>query len=169
MDLKEGVSTMKKIVVRALLVGAGLFLVIQIFQPERNNLPVDPALRIEQHVPPSPAVAGLLRKACFDCHSNETRWPWYSYVAPVSWLVSGDVSNGRKNLNFSEWGSYETRSRIGRLGAIAEEVGAGTMPMPIYISMHPDADLSGGERDSLMAWAEAGRAKLIQLEREEAP
>ncbi len=152
---------MKKIVLRGVLVAAGLFVLLQVFQPDRTNPPVDPAQQIEQHHPASPAVAGLLRKACFDCHSNDTRWPWYSYVAPVSWLVSRDVSVGRKHLNFSEWGSYEARRQVGRLGAIAEEVGSGAMPLPIYISMHSEADLSAEERDSLVAWAETSREYLI--------
>ncbi|MGB2959872.1 MAG: heme-binding domain-containing protein [Bacteroidota bacterium] len=155
---------MKKIAVRVLLVGAAIFVVMQFFQPDRSNPPVDLAQRIEQHVTASPAVAHLLRNACFDCHSNETRWPWYSHVSPVSWLVSRDVSVGREHLNFSEWGSYKTRSQIGRLGAIAEEVEAGTMPLPIYISMHDEADLSAEERDSLAAWADTSREYLIQVE-----
>ncbi len=154
---------MKKIAVRGLLVAAGLFAVMQFFQPNTSNPPVDLAQRIEEHVTASPAVAHLLRNACFDCHSNETRWPWYSHVSPVSWLVSRDVSAGRDNLNFSEWGSYKTRSQIGRLGAIAEEVETGAMPLPIYISMHDEADISAEERDSLVAWAETSREYLIQL------
>jgi len=156
---------MRKLVLRVLLVAAGLLVLLQVFQPDRTNPPVDPAQQIEQHIPASPAVAGLLRKACFDCHSNETRWPWYSYVAPVSWLVSGDVSEGREHLNLSEWGSYEMRSQVGRLGAIAEEVQTGTMPLPIYISMHGEADLSAEERDSLVAWAQTSRDYLIHTTR----
>jgi hypothetical protein len=159
---------MKKILIRASLIAVGLFVILQFFQPDKTNPSVDLAQRIDQHVPTSPAVAQLLRKACFDCHSNETRWPWYSHVSPVSWLVSRDVSAGRENLNFSEWGSYEMRRQVGRLGAIAEEVEAGTMPMPIYITMHAEADLSAKERDSLIAWAEASREYLVQLSREEA-
>ena len=160
---------MKRIFLRGLLVAAGLFVVIQLIQPDRTNPPIKPDIRIDVLVPVSPRVMTLLRNACFDCHSNETRWPWYSYVAPVSWLVSRDVSVGRENMNFSEWGSYDSRAQIGRLGAIAEEIEGGTMPLPIYITMHTEADLSNAERDSIVAWAETAREQLIERTRTDAP
>jgi hypothetical protein len=158
---------MKKIFVRGLLVVAGVFVAIQLIQPDRTNPPVNPDNRIESLVPVSPRVASLLRNACFDCHSNETSWPWYSYVAPVSWLVSRDVSVGRGHINFSEWGSYDSRAQIGRLGAIAEKVESGRMPLPNYITMHAEADLSPEERGAIVAWAETAREQLIEQARME--
>lgn len=155
---------MKKTGARVALIIVALLLLIQLIQPERANPPVTNDT-LGEHLPLSPRVAGLLRSACFDCHSNETRWPWYSYVAPVSWLVSRDVSTGRENLNFSSWGSYDRRKQISRLGAVADEVGEGAMPLPIYVTMHAEANLAEQDRDSLVAWAELMREVLIDQER----
>lgn len=91
----------------------------------------------------------LAARACFDCHSNETDWPWYSYVAPVSWIVEDDVKRGREILNFSEW------ERIVRSGHTLEPfavvvLGDRSMPPPNYLAMHPEARLSETERDELV-------------------
>lgn len=157
---------MKKTGTRVLLAMAVLFLLIQAIQPDRSNPPVT-GDDIRQHVPVTPRVSQILNTACFDCHSNETRWPWYSYVAPVSWLVSRDVSGGRRHVNFSEWATYDRRQQIARLGGMADEVKEGAMPLPIYVAMHAEADLSSADRDSLVAWAETLRSALIDQDRAE--
>jgi hypothetical protein len=101
---------------------------------------------------PSPAVAGLARDACYDCHSNETEWPFYSYVAPMSWLVRYDIERGREALNFSLWGSDEGD---GDAGDAAEAVEDGSMPPDRYVRLHPDARLSDEERQALIVALEA--------------
>jgi len=85
----------------------------------------------------------IAQKACFDCHSNETVWPWYSKIAPFSWLIQYDVEKGRDNLNFSEWGQWETDE-------IGEVVAEGEMPPTQYILMHPEARLNDAQRQSLI-------------------
>ena len=85
----------------------------------------------------------IAQKACFDCHSNETVWPWYSNIAPFSWLIQYDVEKGRDNLNFSEWGRWETDE-------IGEVVAEGEMPPTQYILMHPEARLDDAQRQSLI-------------------
>jgi cytochrome c551/c552 len=106
-----------------------------------------------------PEVAALLRRACYDCHSNETVWPWYSRVAPVAWLVSHDVSEGREELNFSAWGDYPAKRRAKKLKESREEVEDGEMPPWYYLLMHPEARLDDAERARLLAWtAEAAPA-----------
>ena len=87
----------------------------------------------------------IAQRACFDCHSNETTYPWYSYVAPVSWLTQRDVEQGRKELNFSEWEMGEDEAED-----IAEVILEGEMPLPIYLIMHPDARLSEAEKAKLI-------------------
>jgi mono/diheme cytochrome c family protein len=88
----------------------------------------------------------LAKRACFDCHSNETTWPWYSNVAPVSWLIQRDVDQGRRRLNFSEWNSLRReRERMG--GSVAE----GQMPPWYYVILHPTANLSDAETQQLIA------------------
>ena len=93
----------------------------------------------------SPQTAALVRQACYDCHSNETVWPWYSYVAPVSWLVYSDVVEGRSRLNFSEW----NRPQLGA-GEIADKIREGEMPPFQYLPMHPSARLTSAEKQQLI-------------------
>ena len=93
----------------------------------------------------SPQTAALVRRACYDCHSNETVWPWYSYVAPVSWLVYRDTMDGRRRLNFSEWNSGQRGA-----GEIASKIQEGEMPPAIYLPMHPSARLSAAEKQQLI-------------------
>ena len=97
----------------------------------------------------SPQTADLMRRACYDCHSDRTTWPWYSNVAPVSWLVQRDVNEGRRHLNFSEW---ETPGRNAK--DVAEQVKEGEMPPWFYRPMHPLARLTDAEKQALMAGAE---------------
>ena len=103
----------------------------------------------------------MIKASCFDCHSNETRWPWYSNVAPVSWLVADDVHTGRRHLNFSEWGKYPKSKQILKLGQIYEQVSKGEMPIAKYLYMHSDAKLSQADRDSITAWTEAMRDSVM--------
>jgi hypothetical protein len=138
------------------LVTSLLFVVIgiQAVRPNRVNPPVDASRRLESGPVPAP-VAALLRRACYDCHSNETRWPWYAYVAPVSWLVAGDVKDGRKELNFSDWGDYSAAKRSSKADSMAEEVEKGDMPLPKYLRIHHDARLSREDVVALRAWADS--------------
>ena len=99
-------------------------------------------------------IEQILRTSCYDCHSNETKYPWYSYVAPVSWLVVRDVKKGRGDLNFSDWDSLKSRDKIKILDEIAEEVNDGNMPMPIYTILHGDASLDDGQRQLMVKWTE---------------
>jgi hypothetical protein len=91
-----------------------------------------------------PATRELAQRACFDCHSNQTRWPWYSHVAPVSWLVQHDVDDGRKHLNFSEW-----QKKYKDADDAPELVKEGEMPLSIYLWMHAEARLSAEESKAL--------------------
>ncbi len=94
----------------------------------------------------SPELMAVLKRACWDCHSNETRWPWYTWVAPISWFVADDVVEGREKLNFSEWNRPQESA-----GESAEAVSEGEMPMYAYTVMHGHARLSPQQRDLLVA------------------
>ncbi len=96
----------------------------------------------------------ILKNSCYDCHSNETRYPWYAYIAPVSWLVVRDVKLGRAELNFSEWDNLKSRDKIKLLDEIAEEVEDGNMPIPIYTITHGDAALDDYKKQLLAEWTE---------------
>ena len=125
------------------------------------------AIRIEKSNPPvqsdisaDPAIRPLLRRACYNCHSNETNWPWYSNVAPFSWLIGSDVTGGRRHVNFSEWATYGSAIQSHKLAGIAEEVRDGEMPPWYYTWVHSDSRLSPAERNEIHAWA-MGAAKLL--------
>jgi len=102
----------------------------------------------------APGVKPILQRACYNCHSNETVWPWYSGVAPVSWLVGSDVKEGREHMNFSEWGTYDSGTQSHKLRGISEEVKSGDMPPWYYKLIHGEARLTASERDQILAWTE---------------
>jgi hypothetical protein len=96
-----------------------------------------------------------LRRACADCHSHDTVWPWYSHVAPVSWLVAQDVHEGRRHLNFSEWAGYTPAVRLKKLALLSTAIQDGEMPPWFYTPLHPLARLSPDEVSVLAMWADA--------------
>jgi hypothetical protein len=132
---------------RVLLVVAVVAVILQLVPVDRTNPPV-----VSEIAAPT-AVHEVLRRACYDCHSNETRWPWYAYVAPVSWLVAKDVHDGRRHLNFSTWGTYIADKQEAKIQEIWEVVSEEEMPLPIYLPMHPEAKLSDADRAALQQWA----------------
>ena len=129
---------------------AVVLLAIQLVPVERSNPPV------EGEVDAPDEVAALLERSCYDCHSNQTRWPWYSRVAPISWLVAHDVEEGREHLNFSEWNRLDAKERRELMHEIWEEVEEGEMPLWFYLPLHPEARLAPDDLDSLRAWTGAG-------------
>jgi Haem-binding domain len=102
-----------------------------------------------------PEIEAKLRRACYDCHSNETQWPWYSRVAPVSWFIVCDVTRGRKEVNFSEWGSYYPATRRRKLEWIGRSLHEEKMPPWPYRLMHPGARLSETDLAALERWIES--------------
>ncbi|MCP4570889.1 MAG: heme-binding domain-containing protein [bacterium] len=134
---------MKRKVIIALVVVA---LGIQLVPVDRTNPPVLNDL----HAPAE--VKEILVRSCYDCHSNTTRWPWYAKIAPVSWLVSHDVDDGREELNFSDWRAYDARRQTHLATEILESIEKREMPMPIYIFLHGEAKLTGSEIGTLRAW-----------------
>jgi len=103
-----------------------------------------------------PEVKGSLRRGCYDCHSNETTWPWYSAVAPVAWIIRGDVNEGRRRLNFSDWADYESdpETAAQKLRQIAKSVGNGDMAPMYYRALHAGARLTPAQREAVRHWAE---------------
>ncbi len=129
------------------LVFAGLAL-IQFVPVDRSNPPVT------GEVEASSQVMEVLRSSCYDCHSNETRWPWYSRVAPVSWRIAQHVEKGREHINFSTWQGLPAEDLEDALEEIWEEVEKGAMPLPDYLRMHPEAALTDSHREVLRRWSE---------------
>ena len=126
----------------------GLSLLIQLVPISKTNPPVTRELNAP------PQVAAILHRACYDCHSNQTRWPWYAAVAPVSWLIARDVARGRKHLNFSTWDKYadDPETAIRKLRNIDKVMHNGTMPLWYYLPEHPAARLSNADRQTIEDW-----------------
>jgi hypothetical protein len=138
---------MKTKIAVAVLLALGL---AQLVPVDRSNPPV------ETEVPAPAQVREILRRSCYDCHSNESRWPWYAHVAPVSWLITHDVHEAREHMNFSTWNAYDAKDRAEHLEEIWEEVEEGDMPLWFYVPLHPEARLSDEDKRALHAWTTAG-------------
>lgn len=123
-----------------------LFVAIQAVPVARTNPPIEADLDA-----PAP-VETILRRSCYDCHSNETRWPWYSYVAPVSWLVTHDVNDARGDVNFSSWELMNAKDEANARHETWKEIEKGKMPLPKYVRLHPEARLSPDDVAVLRAW-----------------
>lgn len=134
----------------AVLLGITAFIMIAQIVPVRRT---DPSSNRDFTAPPE--INALLRRACYDCHSNETRWPWYGLVAPVSWLIAREVQLGRRELNFSEWDSYYPLTRRRKLQWIDRVLRERTMPPWSYVVLHRDAWLSAQEFAALENWIES--------------
>lgn len=121
---------------------AGFFILIQFipYGHQHTNPPV-----LKEPAWDSPQTRALAKRTCFDCHSNETKWPWYSHVAPISWLVQDDVDGGRHHLNFSEFDKKQEHAHHA-----AEEVESGEMPIWFYVPLHPPAKLTPAEKSALI-------------------
>ena len=135
---------MRKLILLFLGLIAGGFLLLQLvpFGRDHNNPPV-----VSEPNWQNPQTQALAERACFDCHSNETIWPWYSHVAPVSWLVQNHVVEGRQQLNYSEWGNGRGEGEEGE--EMAEVIYEGEMPPSSYLITHPEARLTDAEKEVL--------------------
>jgi len=140
---------------------AVLAIVGQVFQPARTNPPVDPARTLYASVQVPAEVRTILDRSCRDCHSNDTVWPWYASVSPMSWLVVGHVNEGREHLSFSDWTPSGHHSLNERLEDMCKEVRGGEMPLTSYTLLHREAKLSSDDVGILCAWTDVARASLI--------
>jgi hypothetical protein len=135
----------------ALRVGLLVFLAAQLVPIDRSN----PA--VHSDLPAPPKVKAILQRHCYACHSNETAWPWYGYVAPVSWLMAKNVRDARDEMNFSAWIGYRPDKRRRLLQDVLEQVDEGEMPPWSYRLLRRDAGVAGRDLETLRAWVE-GRA-----------
>jgi len=133
------------------IVVVALFAGIQFYpRVTRDNPPVTGGIRAPDE------VLRILRRSCFDCHSHETRWPWYSRVAPVSWFIGGHVAEGREHVNFSTWEADDPMSRLWNVGEIVRKVEVGEMPPPSYLWIHRAARPDREALERLRLWAASG-------------
>ena len=147
-----------KIILIILLAGA---VIIQFYRPVKNSEATTPDHIFEQEKLP-PQVKTMISNSCLDCHSNHTNYLWYHEIAPVSWLVSSDIKEGKEKLNFSEWGKMDVFDKIGALDEICSEVEDGDMPMKAYVLMHKKARLSEEQRKALCDWTVKLSEEMIE-------
>lgn len=130
-----------------------LFIAIQFIRPAKNKsgqvLPTDIIKKV--NVPDK--VLNIFKNTCYDCHSNNTRYPWYINIQPMGWVMANHIKNGKEDLNLSEFGSYSKRKQANKLKAIAKSVNDGSMPLPSYTIMHTDAKLSEEDKNVIINWA----------------
>ena len=127
-------------------------IVIQFIRPDMVNPPVDPKHTIQAAVNVPPNIEATLHRACYDCHSNESRWPWYAQISPVSWWLKSDVNDAHAALNFSEFAMLPKRKQLQKLDDACDEVKKGDMPLKLYLPMHPAAHLADADRRALCRW-----------------
>jgi len=144
----------------AVIVLALIFVLIQVVRPARTNPPVDESKTLQATANVPPEVGAILERSCNDCHSSKTIWPWYSEVAPASWYLAFHVNEGRRELSFSEWGTYQPKKAAQKLEEICEQVEAGEMPIKSYVPLHPQARLSDADKQVLCNWTTQERARI---------
>lgn len=139
------------------------FVAIQFFQPEKNNSE-DRSNHFFQKEQVPPQIESIITNACLDCHSNETRYVWYHNIAPVSWLVNKDITEGKEHLNFSEWGEKSVINKITLLDEICEETEQKAMPLKLYRLAHKKAKLSEDQINELCAFTTRLSEELLAKE-----
>jgi hypothetical protein len=125
---------------------------LQLVRPARTNPPTDPSRTLAARTALTPEAAVVLDRACRDCHSNDTRWPWYSHLAPVSWFLIDHVNHGRRHFNYSDWAQYEPDVARRLLENSCDFARKETMPLPSYTRVHGEARLSDQDIAALCDW-----------------
>jgi hypothetical protein len=135
-----------------------VFAAAQLVRPERANPATDASREIQAHVGTASGLVAVLDRACRDCHSNGTVWPWYTQIAPVSWLMAYGVTKGRKAVNFSEWAGYQPELQRAMLIASCQDASTGKMP-GAYTLLHPETRLSTQDVETICAAAREAQAE----------
>ena len=148
-----------KIVKRILLILLIIFIVMQAFRPAKNNSNDTTKDISKSYVVPE-NVKVILAKACYDCHSNHTRYPWYAEVQPVSWWLANHIKDGKREINFNEFDSYRISRQYKKLEDCIKQVKEGDMPLPSYTIIHKDAILTDTEKQVLVNWFEVLRDSI---------
>jgi hypothetical protein len=141
---------MSKRLRQAVVVFVVVFAAAQLVRPERTNPTTDASRTIQAHVGTASGLVAVLDRSCRDCHSNATVWPWYTHIAPLSWLMARGVAEGRKAVNFSEWAGYPPEAQRTLLSTSCQDVSSGTMPGP-YTLLHPEMRLSAQDIETICA------------------
>ncbi len=144
------------------IVLVGGIVLIQFFQPERNlgNIDTEDDLVTVTMVPDS--LATILKNSCYDCHSNRTEYPWYSYISPVSWYLEKHIRKGKEELNMSDFGNLEKGMKIGVLADVCDVMESGSMPLRSYLVIHKSALVNEAEKKAICSWSELEALKIMR-------
>ncbi|TRX35162.1 cytochrome C [Flavobacterium sp. ZT3R18] len=144
---------MKKIIKKTFIIGLILFLLMQLYQPARNlGYEQDVTANFTKVYDVPKNVETILRTSCYDCHSNNTNYPWYSYIQPARMLMESHIKKGNKDLNFNEWGNYSKRKQYSKLDAISKQIKSNEMPLDSYTLIHKSAILSSSQKQEVITW-----------------
>ena len=147
--------------IKKILLGLLVLLIfIQFWHPARNKSEQVMSNDIAKTVLVPEQVQGILEKSCYNCHSNNTDYPWYAYIQPLHWYLNDHIEAGKAELNFNEFDSSSSRRKLNKLRAIANSIEDGTMPLPSYTLLHGNAVLSETEKALLMSWIEKSKESL---------
>lgn len=152
---------MNKVIPLIIVVKICALMGLQFIKPSTENPHGDMMKFVTLYVRTPENVQRKLEKACFDCHSYRTKWPWYGELSPIVYKVKQDVDEGRAQLNFSEWGNYSTQTMADKLFEIEKAVGKGTMPPSFYSYFHSESKLSESEKNMILEWARTAREELV--------
>ena len=151
---------MKRVFKRILIVLLIIFVLIQFIRPEKNKSEGMSPNDISTIYPVPDSIQTILKVACNDCHSNNTRYPWYAEIQPVTWWLNNHIVDGKKDLNFSEYTKYRIRKQYIKFEQIIELVKENAMPLASYTWIHKDAILSDREKQAIINWAEWNRDSI---------
>ena len=140
------------------------FLAIQFMQPAHNSDPRLLPIDLTRTVQVPGQVLDILKRSCYDCHSNQSRYPWYINVQPIGWVMAAHIRDGKDNLNFSEFGAYSKRKQANKLRAIVSSISDGLMPLSSYTLVHMEARLGKQERDAITEWSARTKDSLMVTE-----
>ncbi|MDZ4149270.1 MAG: heme-binding domain-containing protein [Flavobacteriaceae bacterium] len=147
-------KTFKKILIALFVV----LIVMQFFRPDKNTAQGDYVATFVAETQPTPEVKAVLKTACFDCHSNNTVYPWYAEVAPVSYWLADHVNEGKEHLNFSDWANYAPKKKAHKLEELVENVEEKEMPLESYAFIHQNARLTPEQTAAIISWAKGARS-----------
>jgi len=147
---------------RILLILLVLLVIIQFIRPAENHSDKLSANDITLQYPVPDTVLSILKRSCYDCHSNNTSYPWYNRVQPVAWWLNSHVTEGKRELNFSEFASYPLKKQARKLKNTVKEIKEGDMPLNSYLWIHIDAALDQGQKNILVYWADSLQRIIAQ-------
>lgn len=139
------------------------FVAVQFYRPDRSTPPIVEAATLEGSTNVPAPVEAILTRSCNDCHTDKTEYPWYAQIAPASFFLDGHITEGRRNLNLSDWNSYETNRKRRKLDQMCEQVTSREMPLPSYLWIHWGAKLSDEDAKTLCDWTEQEKSRLASL------